>query len=147
MIPDRPDESMLEAELRDEMRGDDEDAARVACAACRGARLNATARAVRVLDVTIEELMLLSVAELAEAVAGFRFAGRDAVIAREIPDVRKAMKWNTPFYGAGAPDQGWFLSFHAFDRYVKVTFFQGAALQPPPEGRSKYPQVRYYDVP
>jgi hypothetical protein len=68
----------------------------------------------------------------------------DALIARKVPKVRKAVKWNTPFYGIEG--QGWFLAFHVFARYVKVTFFQGASLKPPPEGKSKYPAVRYYDA-
>lgn len=68
----------------------------------------------------------------------------DAVIARAVPGVKKAVKWNSPFYGV---EEGrWFLSFHCFARYVKVTFFAGAMLKPLPEGKSKYPQVRYYDV-
>jgi len=68
----------------------------------------------------------------------------DAIITRAAPKVRKAVKWNSPFYGL--EDDLWFLSFHVFEKYVKVTFFQGAALNPPPEGKSKYPQVRYYDI-
>lgn len=68
----------------------------------------------------------------------------DALITRAVPRVKKAVKWNSPFYGL--QDDVWFLSFHVFARYVKVTFFQGASLKPPPEGRSKYPQVRYYDI-
>ena len=59
--------------------------------------------------------------------------------------MRKAVKWNSPFYGA--PDaEGWFLSFHVFTKYVKVTFFRGASLDPPPAGKSKYPDVRYLDI-
>jgi hypothetical protein len=69
----------------------------------------------------------------------------DAIVERAVPGVRKAVKWNSPFYGA--PDgEGWFLSFHCFDRYVKVTFFQGAALTPVPPETSKYPAVRYFHV-
>lgn len=69
----------------------------------------------------------------------------DAIIARTVPGVRKAVKWNSPFYGA--PDQdGWFLSFHVFTRFVKVTFFRGASLDPLPAGKSKHPEVRYYDI-
>ena len=68
----------------------------------------------------------------------------DALIAEAIPEVHKAVKWNSPFYGV--PGEGWFLSFHCFDRYVKVTFFQGASLDPAPAGLSKYPQVRYLDI-
>jgi hypothetical protein len=67
----------------------------------------------------------------------------DAVIERTVPHVQKAMKWNSPFYSAG---QGWFLSFHVFTRYVKVTFFQGAALKPVPPGPSKHKDVRYVDI-
>ena len=68
----------------------------------------------------------------------------DALVVRTVPDVRKAVKWNSPFYGAG--DEGWFLSFHCFDRYVKVTFFRGTSLEPVPPGTSKHPETRYLDV-
>jgi hypothetical protein len=68
----------------------------------------------------------------------------DKLITRAVPGVKKAVKWNSPFYGV---EEGrWFLSFHVFAKYVKVTFFQGASLKPPPEGKSKYPAVRYYDI-
>lgn len=68
----------------------------------------------------------------------------DAAITKAVPRVKKAVKWNSPFYGM---EEGrWFLCFHIFTRYVKVTFFQGASLKPPPEGKSKYPKVRYYDI-
>jgi hypothetical protein len=68
----------------------------------------------------------------------------DALIARNVPSVRKAVKWNSPFYGVAG--QGWFLSFHVFTRYVKVTFFRGAALKPLPPGTSKSKDVRYLDI-
>jgi hypothetical protein len=68
----------------------------------------------------------------------------DALIARNVPVVRKAVKWNSPFYGIAG--QGWFLSFHVFTRYVKVTFFRGASLQPLPPGASKHKDVRYVDI-
>jgi hypothetical protein len=68
----------------------------------------------------------------------------DAIITRVVPKVRKAVKWNSPFYGL--EDDLWFVSFHVFAKYVKVTFFHGAQLDPPPAGKSKYPAVRYYDV-
>jgi hypothetical protein len=68
----------------------------------------------------------------------------DALIGAALPGVEKAVKWNSPFYGATG--QGWFLSFHCFTRYVKVAFFQGSALQPPPPGPSKHEQVRYLDI-
>ena len=71
-------------------------------------------------------------------------AGRrlDALIERAVPGVRKAVKWNSPFYGA--PDrEGWFLSFHVFAKYVKVAFLRGAALRPPPPVASKHAEVRY----
>ncbi|MEO3473580.1 DUF1801 domain-containing protein [Roseomonas sp. CAU 1739] len=66
-----------------------------------------------------------------------RAVGRrlDTLIGQIVPDVRKAVKWNTPFYGLG--DDGWFLGFHCFTRYVKITFFRGAVLHPmPPVPRS-----------
>lgn len=68
----------------------------------------------------------------------------DALIAHTVPGVRKAVKWNSPFYGAD--DEGWFLSFHCFARYIKVAFFRGAALTPLPPGESKQKNVRYLDI-
>lgn len=69
----------------------------------------------------------------------------DALIERTVPGVRKAVRWNSPFYGA-AGDPGWFLSLHVFTRYLKVTFLNGAALDPLPPGSSKHPAVRYLDI-
>lgn len=68
----------------------------------------------------------------------------DALIVRTVPGVRKAVKWNSPFYGVEG--QGWFLSVHCFAAYVKVAFFRGAALQPVPQGASKGKDVRYLDI-
>ena len=69
----------------------------------------------------------------------------DRIVAGTVPNVRKALKWNSPFYGA--PDgEGWFLSFHVFTRYVKATFFRGTSLKPMPQGTSKHPEVRYLDI-
>lgn len=68
----------------------------------------------------------------------------DAVITRSIPCVRKAVKWNSPFYGIEG--QGWFLSFHCYTNYVKVAFFKGSSLLPMPPGKSKQREVRYLDV-
>ena len=68
----------------------------------------------------------------------------DALIARTVPGVRKAVKWNSPFYGVEG--QGWFLSFHCFAKYVKVAFFRGASLCPLPPGKSKHKEVRYLDT-
>jgi len=62
----------------------------------------------------------------------------DRLISQAVPDVRKAVKWNSPFYGVDG--QGWFASFHCFTKYVKVTFFKGASLRPLPPGESKDPQ-------
>ena len=56
----------------------------------------------------------------------------DALIVRTVPDVRKAVKWNSPFYGIEG--QGWFLSLHCFTKYIKVAFFRGASLRPVPPG-------------
>jgi hypothetical protein len=82
-----------------------------------------------------------------EAMPGWkRGVGRriDALIEQLVPDVRKAVKWNSPFYGAD--DEGWFLSLHVFSRYVKVAFFRGALLDPPPPVASKQPEVRYLHI-
>jgi hypothetical protein len=73
-------------------------------------------------------------------------AGRqlDALVTKAVPNVRKAVKWNSPFYGVD--DLGWFISFHCFTKYVKVTFFNGTRLEPlPPEG-SKDPSTRYLHI-
>ena len=68
----------------------------------------------------------------------------DALIVRTVPGVRKAVKWNSPFYGVEG--QGWFLSFHTFTNYVKVAFFRGTSLRPVPPGESKNKEVRYVDI-
>jgi hypothetical protein len=68
----------------------------------------------------------------------------DALIARTVPGVRKAVKWNSPFYEV--EDGVWFLSFHCFTKYVKVAFFRGASLRPVPPGTSKHKDVRYLDI-
>jgi hypothetical protein len=68
----------------------------------------------------------------------------DAIIGKAVPGVYKAVKWNSPFYGFEG--EGWFLSFHVFAKYVKVAFFRGAELDPPPPGTSKHKHVRYLDI-
>jgi hypothetical protein len=68
----------------------------------------------------------------------------DALIVRTVPDVCKAVRWNSPFYGIEG--EGWFLNFHCFTRYVKVAFFRGASLRPLPPGESKDKEVRYLDI-
>jgi hypothetical protein len=68
----------------------------------------------------------------------------DALIIRTVPGVRKAVRWNSPFYGVEG--QGWFLNFHCFTNYVKVAFFRGASLRPVPPGESKHKDVRYVDI-
>jgi hypothetical protein len=67
----------------------------------------------------------------------------DALIVGNVPNVRKAVRWNSPFYGIEG--RGWFLGFHVFTRYVKVTFFRGTSLRPvPPGGTSK--DARWIDI-
>jgi hypothetical protein len=68
----------------------------------------------------------------------------DALIVRTVPKVRKAVRWNSPFYGI--EDQGWFLSFHCFERYIKVTFLRGTLLRPLPPVESKDPNTRYFHI-
>ena len=68
----------------------------------------------------------------------------DALIERTVPGVQKAVKWNSPFYGVEG--RGWFLSYHCFTKYVKVTFFRGTSLRPVPAGESKHADVRYLDI-
>ena len=75
-----------------------------------------------------------------------RDAGRrlDALIVRIVPGVRKAVRWNSPFYGVEG--QGWFLAFHCFTGYVKVTFLNGSSLRPLPPVGSKDPNTRYFHI-
>ncbi len=68
----------------------------------------------------------------------------DALIVRKVPHVRKAVRWNSPFYGVEG--RSWFLSFHVFTRYVKVTFFRGASLKPVPLGAGKDKDARWIDI-
>jgi hypothetical protein len=70
----------------------------------------------------------------------------DALVVRAVPKVRKAVKWNSPFYGVADESQGWFVSFHCFKNYVKVVFFRGTSLKPIPPGESKQKEVRYLDI-
>ncbi len=68
----------------------------------------------------------------------------DALIERNVPGVRKAVKWNSPFYGIEG--QGWFLGVHCFTRYVKLAFFRGTSLSPMPPVESKDPATRYVHI-
>ena len=72
----------------------------------------------------------------------------DALIARTVPGVRRAVKWNSPLYGVEGPEEenGWFLGIHAFTNYVKVAFFRGASLRPVPPAKSKGKDTRYLDI-
>ncbi|MFA6242801.1 MAG: DUF1801 domain-containing protein [Candidatus Hydrogenedentales bacterium] len=68
----------------------------------------------------------------------------DALIVRTVPGVRKAVRWNSPFYGIEG--QGWFLAFHCITKYIKVTFFRGTSLRPVPPVESKLKDVRYFHI-
>lgn len=68
----------------------------------------------------------------------------DKLVEKAVPEVRKAVRWNSPFYGVEG--QGWFVSFHCFTKYVKLTFFRGTQLEPMPPGTSKDPNTRYLDI-
>lgn len=68
----------------------------------------------------------------------------DAIIQRNVAHVHKAVKWNSPLYGM--PGDGWFLSFHCFDKYIKVAFFRGASLRPVPPETSKTAETRYFHI-
>jgi len=69
----------------------------------------------------------------------------DELVTATVADLRKAVKWNSPLYGAGEEGR-WFLGVHCFNDYVKVTFFEGAALDPPPPEESKQAEVRSLNV-
>ncbi len=68
----------------------------------------------------------------------------DELVERTVPEVRKAVRWNSPFYGVEG--QGWFLSVHCFTKYVKLTWLNGASLDPVPPVDSKHPDVRYSHI-
>jgi hypothetical protein len=68
----------------------------------------------------------------------------DALLVRTVPQVRKAVRWNSPFYGVEG--QGWFLSYHCITKYIKVAFFRGASLRPVPPVESKQKEVRYFHI-
>ena len=68
----------------------------------------------------------------------------DNLIAKNVPKARKAVKWNSPFYGVEG--QGWFLNYHCFTKFVRIAFFNGALLNPTPPGESKQKEVRYFDI-
>jgi hypothetical protein len=68
----------------------------------------------------------------------------DALVMDVVPHARKAVRWNSPFYGVDG--SGWFLSYHCFTRYVKVTFLNGASLDPLPPEASKDPHTRYVHI-
>src|SRR5438045_993232 len=74
----------------------------------------------------------------------------DALIERTVPGVRKAVKWNTPFYGiedsVAGSGGGWFLGFHCITKYIKVAFFRGTSLRPPPPVESTQKEVRYLHI-
>jgi hypothetical protein len=75
-----------------------------------------------------------------------RSAGRrlDALIEHTVPNVQKAVRWNSPFYGIEG--KGWFLNYHCFTEYVKVVFLNGSSLRPLPPVESKHPQTRYFHI-
>lgn len=68
----------------------------------------------------------------------------DALVAKTVPGVVKAVRWNTPFYGVEG--QGWFLAYHCITKYVKVTFFRGTSLDPMPPVASKNEGTRYFHI-
>lgn len=68
----------------------------------------------------------------------------DQLIVKNVPNVKKAVKWNSPFYGVEG--MGWFINMHCFTKYVKVAFFNGSSLNPLPPGESKDEKVRYLDI-
>jgi len=78
------------------------------------------------------------------AMPGWKRDVRRRLDARTVPGVRKAVKWNSPFYGLEG--QGWFLAFHCFTTYVKVAFFRGTSLRPVPPAMSKSKDTRYLDI-
>ncbi|WP_439629877.1 DUF1801 domain-containing protein [Shinella sp.] len=68
----------------------------------------------------------------------------DALIEKTVPGVYKAVKWNSPFYGIEG--DGWFLGLHCFNKYIKLAFFRGTALDPMPPVASKTAETRYFHI-
>ena len=68
----------------------------------------------------------------------------DALITKTVPDVQKAVKWNSPLYGMDG--QTWFLGIHCFDKYIKLAFFRGTSLTPMPPVASKTAETRYFHI-
>ena len=68
----------------------------------------------------------------------------DDLIVRTVPGVKKAVRWNSPWYGVEG--RGWFVSYHVFTQYVKVTFLNGASLDPEPPGSGKDLDSRWVDI-
>jgi len=68
----------------------------------------------------------------------------DTLIVRNLPNVQKAVRWNSPFYGIEG--QGWLVSFHVLSRYVQVNFFCGSSLDPVPPGSGKDPNARWLNI-
>jgi hypothetical protein len=68
----------------------------------------------------------------------------DGLVGRAVPGVRRGVRWNQPYYGSG--DDGWFLSFRCYTKYVQVQFFRGTSLKPMPPKSSKHEEVRYLDI-
>lgn len=53
----------------------------------------------------------------------------DALAARTLPGLRRAVKWGMAYYGVG---DGWCFSCGGFAGHVKLMFINGAALTPVP---------------
>ena len=68
----------------------------------------------------------------------------DDLIVETVPGVKKAVRWNSPWYGVEG--RGWFVSYHVFTRYVKVTFLNGESLDPQPPSSGKDPDSRWVDI-
>ena len=107
-----------------------------------GAKASATAKPVKLLSGGNPQIAKADgdapVQKYIAAIPGWKRAigeRLDELITRIVPNVRKAVKWNSPFYGIEG--QGWFVSFHVFTRYVKVTFFSGMSLRPAPPGKTE----------
>lgn len=70
-------------------------------------------------------------------------------VLRDPPGVRRAVRWNSPFYGIGGVQGerlGWFMSVHCVTKYIKVAFFRGTSLTPMPPIASKMKDVRYFHI-
>lgn len=67
----------------------------------------------------------------------------DATVEKNFPEVRKQVRWNTPFYGKR---RRLVSRVYCFKNYVQITFMSGSSLDPVPPKASKVEGTRYLEI-